>query len=119
MIEVPAAMTSSTTLASVASGATTSAAGVISKPAITLTLSLTINSCASRLVLSGTLAGIAQDDLDLLAGDRVAVLLHVEIDGGLDLLAGRGLLPRHRHDEADLDGVLRECAAYGECAEGE
>ena len=67
----------------------------------------------------GHAAGIAQDDLDLLAGDRVAVLLHVEIDGGLDLLAGRGLLPRHRYDEADLDGVLRERAAGGERADGE
>ena len=54
MIEVPAAMTSSTTLASVASGAAASAAGVTPKPAMTLTLSLTISSWAMRLVLSGT-----------------------------------------------------------------
>ena len=56
MIEVPAAITMAGTLASVASGAIASAAGVISKPAMMLTLSLTISSCARRLVLSGTLA---------------------------------------------------------------
>jgi hypothetical protein len=54
MIDVPAAITSSTTLASVASGAAASAAGVTPKPAMTLTLSLTISSWAMRLVLSGT-----------------------------------------------------------------
>ena len=54
MIEVPAAITSSTTLASVASGATASAVGVMPKPATTATLSLTISSWAMRLVLSGT-----------------------------------------------------------------
>src|SRR6186997_2555822 len=54
MIEVPAAMITAGTFASVASGATASAAGVISKPAMMLTLSLTISSCARRLVLSGT-----------------------------------------------------------------
>ena len=44
MIEVPAAMTTSGTLACVASGAAASAAGVTPKPAIKLTLSLTISS---------------------------------------------------------------------------
>ena len=29
----------------------------------------------------------------------------IELDGGLDLLAGRGLLAGHRQDEADLDRV--------------
>jgi hypothetical protein len=33
--------------------------------------------------------------------------------------AGRSLLPRHCHDESNLDGILRECAACGERAEGE
>ena len=56
MIEVPAAITISGTLAWVASGAAASAAGVTPKPAMKLTLSLTINSCAIRLVLSGTAA---------------------------------------------------------------
>ena len=54
MIDVPAAITSSTTLASVASGATARAVGVMPKPATTATLSLTISSWAMRLVLSGT-----------------------------------------------------------------
>ena len=47
------------------------------------------------------------------------MLFHVEIDAGLDLLAGRSLLPCHGYDEANLDGVLRERAAGGECADGE
>ena len=39
-------------------------------------------------------AGILADDLDLLAGDRVAVLLHVELDAVVDLRAGIGELAR-------------------------
>ena len=54
MIEVPAAVTISGVLASVASGATASAAGVTPKPARKVTLSLTSISWAMRLVLSGT-----------------------------------------------------------------
>ena len=54
MIEVPAAVTTSGTLASVASGATASAVGVTPKPAMKFTFSLTISSWAMRLVLSGT-----------------------------------------------------------------
>ena len=54
MIEVPAAITISGTLACVAIGAAASAAGVRPKPARKSTLSLTTSSCASRLVTSGT-----------------------------------------------------------------
>jgi len=71
------------------------------------TLSLTINSCARRLVLSGHRRVVLEDDLDLPAGDGVALLLHVQLDGIVDLLAGRGLATGHRHDQADLDGFLR------------
>jgi hypothetical protein len=56
MIEVPAAITISGILACVASGAAASAAGVTPKPAMILTLSLTISSWARRLVLSGSVA---------------------------------------------------------------
>src|ERR1700676_432088 len=56
MIEVPAAITTSGILACVASGAAASAAGVTPKPAMRLTLSLTISSWARRLVLSGSAA---------------------------------------------------------------
>src|SRR4051794_35431442 len=54
MAEVPAAITSSTDFDWVASGAAAIAAGVTPKPAMTLTLSLTMSSWARRLVLSGT-----------------------------------------------------------------
>ena len=53
MIEAPASITISGILACVASGAAASAAGVMPKPAMIWTLSLTINSWAMRLVLSG------------------------------------------------------------------
>ena len=39
-------------------------------------------------------ADVLADDLDLLAGDRVAVLLHVELDAVVDLDAGVGELAR-------------------------
>src|SRR3974377_404157 len=53
-------------------------------------------------------AGIAQDHLVFLAGDGVAMLLHIEVDGALDLFAGRGLLAGHRYDEPDLHRFLRK-----------
>ena len=54
MIAVAAAVTISGTFACVASGAAASASGVRPKPASTLTLSLTISSCARRFVTSAT-----------------------------------------------------------------
>ena len=51
-------------------------------------------------------AGVLADDLDLLAGDGVAVLLHVELDAVVDLRAGVGELAGIGSDDADLDGVL-------------
>ena len=75
MIEVPAAITTSGLWPAWPTEAAASAAGVAPKPAMMLTLSLTINSCASRLVLSGTAPVVLDDDFDLLAGDRRAILL--------------------------------------------
>ena len=54
----------------------------------------------------GHAAIISDDQLDLLAGDHVAVLRHVELDRGDHFLPGGADRPGHRHDEADLDGVL-------------
>ena len=53
MLEVAAAITTIGVLDCVASGAVAKASGVRPKPASTLTLSLTIISCARRLVTSG------------------------------------------------------------------
>jgi hypothetical protein len=53
--------------------------------------------------LTGIVAG---NDFDLLAGDFVAVLLHVKFDRRFDLAAGRGGGPGHRQDETDFDGVF-------------
>ena len=52
-------------------------------------------------------ADIFADEFDLLAGDGVAVLLHVELDGVVHLRGGVGELAGIRDDDADLDGVLR------------
>ena len=59
----------------------------------------------------GDAAVIPDDELDLLAGDRVAMLRHVELDGGGDFLPGGAHRAGHRQDEADLDGVLRRGGA--------
>ncbi len=52
-------------------------------------------------------AGVLADDFDLLAGDAVAVLLHVQLDAVVDLCRGVGELARIGGDDADLDGALR------------
>ncbi len=52
-------------------------------------------------------AGVLADDLDLLAGDGVAVLLHIKLEAVVDLRAGIGELAGIFVDHADLDGVLR------------
>src|SRR4029077_17735339 len=51
-------------------------------------------------------AGILADDLDLLAGDGVAVLLHIKLDAVVDLRRGVGKLAGIGADDADLDGFL-------------
>ena len=54
---------------------------------------------------SGDAGVVLDDQLDLAAGDGVAVLRHVELDRGLDLPAGGGRLAGHRQDQADLEGL--------------
>ena len=52
-------------------------------------------------------AGVVLDDeRDLLAGDRIAVLLNVELRGRALLFAGRGRRAGHRHDHADGHGIV-------------
>ena len=63
------------------------------------------------LGIVGDAAVVPDDELDLLAGDRVAMLRHVELDGGGDFLPGGAHRAGHRQDEADLDGVLGGGAA--------
>ena len=57
---------------------------------------------------------VLDDQLDLLAGDRGAVLLLIELHAAHDLLADRGELAGQRLDDADLDGVLGRGRACGE-----
>src|SRR6202171_3006438 len=94
MIEVPAAITTSGILACVPSGAAAGAAGG------------TPGGGGERGV-------VLEDDLDLLARNRVAVPLHVQLDRIVDLLAGRGLAAGHRQDQADLHALLRACRRKG------
>ncbi len=56
---------------------------------------------------------VLQDDFDFLAGDGVALLLHVQLDRIVDLLAGRGLAAGHRQDQADLHALLRPSRRNG------
>ena len=71
MLDVAAAITTIGVLLWVASGAVASAVGVMPKPASTATLSLTISSCASRRVVSGT----APSSLRMTSTWRPATLL--------------------------------------------
>ena len=50
---------------------------------------------------------ILADDFDLLARDRVAVLLHVKLDAVVDLVRRVGELARIGQDDADLHAALR------------
>ena len=99
--EVPDTITTFAVLAWVESGPIAMALGVSAEPMMA-TLSLTISSCASRLELSGTLAVVLDDEVDLLAGDGGAVLVHVHLDAGLDLLADRREPAGERQHHADL-----------------
>ena len=59
MTEVAAFITTIGFFASLATGATASAAGVSPKPASTSTLSFTTSSCASRLLTSPAVPGLS------------------------------------------------------------
>ena len=59
-------------------------------------------------------AGVLADEFDLLAGDGVAVLLHVELDAVVHLGGEIGELARVGQDHADLDRLLRARRGSGE-----
>ena len=52
---------------------------------------------------------ILADQFDLLAGDHVAVLLHVELDAVVHLRGRIGELAGIGDEQTDLDGVLSAC----------
>ena len=64
-------------------------------------------------------AGVLADDLDLLAGDLVAVLGDVELDAGVELVRRVGEGARVGQDDADLHGVLGDGAPGPGQAEAE
>ena len=108
--EVPAAITTSGTLAWVAIGAIASADRRQAEARQHGDLVVDDEFLRQPLGDVGHAGVVLEDHLDLLAGDRGAVARLVELHRGVDLLAGRGLLAGHRQDQADLDGVLREGA---------
>ena len=57
---------------------------------------------------------VADDQLDLFAGNHVAVLRHIEVGAGGDFPPHRGRGSGHRRDDADLDRILRRGAAGAE-----
>ena len=59
---------------------------------------------AARLV--GQAGVVLDDQLDLLACYRVAMLRHIQACSGFDLAAGGGLLARHGQHQADLEFLL-------------
>ena len=73
----------------------------------------------STLSLDQALAGLAgggivpDDQLDLLAGHPIAVLLDVKAGARDHLLACRRERASHRHHHADLDGALPGGAGHG------
>jgi len=96
-------------LAWVASGAAASAAGVNAEARDEADLVVDDQFLRETLGIVGNRRVVLQDDFDLLAGDGVALLLHVQLDRIVDLLAGRGLAAGHRQDQADLHALLRTC----------
>ena len=63
---------------------------------------------------------VLQDQFNLFAGHRIAVLRHVKPRCRLDLPAGAGLLTGHRQNQANLEGVaLRTGACAGQRQRGQ
>ena len=104
--DAPEMITTVGIFACVTSWPIASAVGVM-PPSTMLTLSLTIISCTTRRAMSGTPRVVAHDQLDLLAGDLVAIELHVELGAGKRLAADRLEAAGQRQAGADLDDVLR------------
>ena len=114
MIEVAAFITTMNFLASAETSAAASAFGVSTKPGEDVGVIAHDQFLRQPLGDVGRdTAGVFADQFDLLAGDSVAVLLHVKLDGVVHLRGGVGELAGIRHDDADLDGVLRCCRTNG------
>ena len=105
MLEAAADITTIGVLDSVASGAAARADGVRAKPASTSTLSLTINSCAMRLLLAGAPV-VLQDRLRSFCPRPHRQSRPIERDCRLDLLADLGERTGHWQDQADLESIL-------------
>jgi hypothetical protein len=110
MMEVPAAITTSGTFGSKCSRRDAEAGNETD-------LVVDDQFLGEALGVVGKGSIIPEDDFDLLAGNGVAVLLHIQLDRIVDLLAGRRLAARHRQDQADLDAFLRARGHHRERAQ--
>ena len=120
MIEVAAFITTMSFFASADTSAAASAFGVRTKPAEDVHLVAHHQLLRQALGDVGRdAAGVPADELELPARDGVALLLHVELDGGVHLGRRVGELAGVRHDEPDLDGRLRVDRDDGEQDGGE
>src|SRR5690606_193088 len=61
-------------------------------------------------------AGILANDLDFLASDLVAMLLHIKLDASLQLVGGVGERTGIGQDQPNLDGLLCKSTRCPGCA---
>ena len=108
MTEVAAFMTTMNFWPAAETSAAASAFGVSEKPPRISAWSRTTSFLRQPFGEVGRdAARVLADELDLLAGNRVAVLLHVQGDAVVDLGAGVGELTGILVDHPDLDRLLR------------
>ena len=106
MTEVAAIITISGILASVAIGAVAIAPGVSAKSSQERHLVVDHEFLGEPLGHIGVAGVVLDDEFDFLAGDHVALLLHVELGAGDQVFAGRRERAGQRHEQADLHDVL-------------
>ena len=108
MTEVAAFITTMSFFASAETSPAPSASGVNVKPARMSTLIAHDQFLRETLGNVGIRApGVFADDFDLLAGNCVAMLFDIKLDGIVHLRRGISELARIGHDQSDLDGLLR------------
>jgi hypothetical protein len=109
MMDVAAFITTVSFLASVASSANCQSFRRDHKTGENVDMIVDKQLLRQTLGLVGGAGCILADQFDLLAGDHVAVLLHVQLDAVVHLRGRIGELAGIGHEQTDLDGVLSAC----------
>ena len=107
MTSVPADMTIIGVFAAVAMGAAAKARGVRPKPARISAWSLVDELLGKTFGCLRGIGIVAQEHLDLPAGDHIAVLRNIKLNGRVDLLPRRCHGTRHGQDKTDFQRLLR------------